>query len=155
MDDVISRLIAKLRERRQTLAFAESCTGGLLSSQVVKQGGVSDVYLGGVVAYSNSLKIDALKVPAHLLRSVGAVSRPVALAMAHGAKALTKATWAVSITGIAGPSGGTDRKPVGTVCFAIVGPGFEVATQQHFSGNRQEVQNSSAEFAARWLLENL
>ena len=154
MDDVVQQLAQKLRSRQQTLSFAESCTGGLLSAQFVKEAGISDIYLGGVVAYDNRLKIDALEVPAHLLRSVGAVSREVALAMAQGAKSLTNSTWAVSITGIAGPSGGSDRKPVGTVCFGMVGPGFEKTTQQHFSGNRTDVQKSSAEFAARWLLEN-
>lgn len=155
MDDVILQLVSKLRDRRQTVGFAESCTGGLLSAQMVKHAGISDVYKGGVVAYDNQLKIDALHVPTHLLHSIGAVSLPVAKAMAQGAKALTKATWAVSITGIAGPEGGTDRKPVGTVCFGIAGPGIEKAVQQHFAGHRNEVQRSSAEFAVRWLLETL
>ena len=154
-DRAIAQLVERLRQRGQTLSFAESCTGGLLSSQFTEQAGVSDVFLGSIVAYSNGLKSQALGVPQHLFTTVGAVSRPVALAMAHGAKALTKATWAVSITGIAGPTGGTKNKPVGTVCLAVVGPGFERATVQSFSGNRTQVQQSSAEFAVRWFSANL
>ena len=155
MDSVFNQLIERLRERRETLCFAESCTGGLLSSEVTKQPGVSDVYLGSFVTYSNLMKNEVLKVPAHLISTLGAVSRPVDLHMALGAKTLTKASWAVSITGIAGPTGGTDKKPVGTVCFAIVGPGIEWTTQTSFSGSRTQVQQSSAEFAARCLLEKL
>jgi len=155
MDDILNNLVRTLRLRGQTLTFAESCTGGLLSSELTQLAGISDVFLGSIIAYSNGLKASSLGVPEHLFRTVGAVSRPVALSMAHGAKALTKATWAVSITGIAGPGGGTERKPVGTVCFAVVGPGFEQTKMEFFSGQRIEVQKSSAEFAARWLLEIL
>ena len=155
IENHVVEVVEKLRQRGQTLAFAESCTGGFLSSKFTEQAGVSDVFLGSIVAYSNSLKSQALEVPQHLFTTVGAVSRPVALSMARGAKALTKATWAVSITGIAGPNGGTKKKPVGTVCLAVVGPGFERATLQNFSGNRTQVQQSSAEFAVRWFSENL
>lgn len=151
----IEKVVETLRLRNQTLCFAESCTGGLLSSTLTAEPGISDVYVGGVVAYANSIKENVLRVPAHLLRSIGAVSTPVALSMAKGAKALTGATWAVSITGIAGPSGGSDRKPVGTVCFAIIGPGLEWSTQESFKGSRTEVQKASADFATKWLLEKM
>lgn len=155
MESSITKLIEKLREKNETLCFAESCTGGLLASQVTALPGVSDVFMGSFVTYSNRMKREILGVPAHILSTMGAVSRPVALHMASGAKALTETTWAVSITGIAGPTGGTDKKPVGTVCFAIVGPGFEWTTQESFSGSRIQVQQSSAEFAIRWLLESI
>lgn len=155
MDSLILKLIDTLRERKESLSLAESCTGGLLSSLITSHAGVSDVYMGGFVTYSNRMKRDILGVPSHILEMVGAVSRPVALHMALGAKALTETTWAVSITGIAGPTGGTDKKPVGTVCFAIVGPGIEWTMQESFSGSRMQVQQSSAEHAVRWLLEKI
>ena len=155
MESSITKLVEKLRDRGETVSFAESCTGGLLASQVTALAGVSDVFMGSFVTYSNRMKRDILGVPAHILSTVGAVSRPVALSMARGAKSLTETTWAVSITGIAGPTGGTDKKPVGTVCFAIVGPGFEWTTTESFSGSRIQVQQSSAEFAIRWLLESI
>ena len=155
MESSILKLVEKLRERRETFTLAESCTGGLLASQVTAQPGVSDVFMGSFVTYSNRMKRDILGVPANILSTMGAVSRPVALHMALGAKALTATTWAVSITGIAGPAGGTDNKPVGTVCFAIVGPGFEWTSQESFSGSRTQVQQLSAEFAIRWLLEKI
>lgn len=153
MESSFEKLINRLRERGHTLCLAESCTGGLLSAEITKMPGVSDVYMGSFVTYSNRMKREILKVPAHLLSTLGAVSRPVALHMALGAKTLTNTTWAVSITGIAGPTGGTDKKPVGTVCFAIVGPGIEWTIQESFSGTRVQVQQSSAEFATRSLLE--
>lgn len=142
-------MITSLRNRKETLCFAESCTGGLLSSQVTKQAGVSDVFMGSFVTYSNRMKREILGVPPHILSTVGAVSRTVALHMALGAKTLTETHWAVSITGIAGPSGGTDTKPVGTVCFAFVGPGFEKTTQESFTGSREEVQQQSVHFAIK------
>jgi len=150
-----NEVLGILRKRKETCAFAESCTGGLLSSSLTELPGISDVFLGSIVAYSNTLKQSALGVPPHLFTSVGAVSRPVALAMAKGAKTLTGATWAVSITGIAGPTGETKTKPVGLVCFAMAGPGFERVTEQMFSGDRQSIQTSSAQFAVQWLKENL
>jgi nicotinamide-nucleotide amidase len=155
LQSLISDLLDKLRVRKETLSFAESCTGGLLASQVTALPGVSDVFMGSFVTYSNRMKKEILGVPDSILSTMGAVSRPVALHMARGAKALTATHWAVSITGIAGPTGGTDKKPVGTVCFAIVGPGLERTSVMSFSGSRTQVQQSSAEYAVRWLLENL
>ncbi len=142
-------MITNLRNRKETICFAESCTGGLLSSQVTRLAGVSDVFMGSFVTYSNRMKVEILGVPPHILSTVGAVSRTVALHMALGAKTLTETHWAVSITGIAGPSGGTDTKPVGTVCFAFVGPGFEKTTQESFTGSREEVQQQSVDFVIK------
>jgi len=153
--DISQELIQALRERHHTLSLAESCTGGLMASQITSWPGVSDVFMGSFVTYSNRMKREVLGVPPHILSTVGAVSRPVALHMARGAKALTGTTWAVSITGIAGPLGGTDKKPVGTVCFAIVGPGVEKASQQLFTGDRTDVQKASVQFAAQSLLETI
>ena len=155
MEETISPVVEMLRQRGETVSFAESCTGGLLSSQVTSLPGVSDIFMGSVVTYSNRMKREVLGVPAFLLSTLGAVSRPVALDMARGVKALTETHWAVSITGIAGPKGGTDSKPVGTVCFAIVGPGFEWTTQESFSGSRTQVQQSSAKFAMETLAKVL
>lgn len=155
MQSLIIKLVERLRERGETLCFAESCTGGLLASQVTVLAGVSDVFMGSFVTYSNRMKREILGVPGHILSTMGAVSQPVALHMARGAKALTQTTWAVSITGIAGPTGGTDKKPVGTVCFAIVGPGFEWTTTESFTGSRNQVQQLSAKFAAQRLLESI
>ncbi len=155
MESFIKQAIEKLREQRQTLCLAESCTGGLLSSQIVALAGVSDVFMGSFVTYSNRMKKEILGVPVQILKTVGAVSQPVALHMARGARSLTQTTWAVSITGIAGPKSETDKKPVGTVCFAIVGPGFEWTDTELFSGSRNTVQRLSAEFAIRSLLDNI
>lgn len=147
MEKLVSKVIETLRSRGEKLTFAESCTGGLLSSQVTSLPGVSDVFMGSCVTYSNRMKRELLNVPGSILSTMGAVSRPTALHMAKGVKALTDTDWAVSITGIAGPTGGTDTKPVGTVCFAIVGPGFEWSSMESFSGSRIKVQQSSAKFA--------
>jgi nicotinamide-nucleotide amidase len=155
MSDSLPLLIRLLRERGHTLTLAESCTGGLLASQLTAIAGISDIFMGSFVTYSNRMKREILGVPPHILSTLGAVSRPVALHMALGAKALTETTWAVSITGIAGPTGGTDKKPVGTVCFAVVGPGIERASQQHFSGDRTEIQKASVDFAIRHLIETI
>jgi nicotinamide-nucleotide amidase len=105
----------------QTLALAESCTGGQIAARLVDVAGASKVFLGGVVAYGNVSKMDLLGVPEALLREYGAVSEPVATAMAEGARRRFQADFAVSTTGIAGPDGGTPDKPVGTVCFALAG----------------------------------
>lgn len=105
-----------------TVAFAESCTGGQLASALVDVPGASAVLCGGVVAYSNAAKQELLAVPGELLAAHGAVSEPVAQAMATAARARFGATFAVATTGIAGPTGGSPDKPVGTVCFALATP---------------------------------
>lgn len=148
-------LIRTLSLRDETLSIAESCTGGLLSSKISSYAGVSKVFMGSVVSYSNHAKQILLDVPANLIKSVGAVSTPVALAMARGVREKLDSTWSISITGIAGPSGGTEQKPVGTVCFAICGPSFEETAIQYFSGTRAEIQNASAQFAVALLNQYL
>jgi nicotinamide-nucleotide amidase len=153
--EVVEEAVQALRTRGETMSFAESCTGGLLSAMCAALAGVSDVYMGSVVAYSNAVKENLLSVPASQLRTVGAVSLPVARSMARGVRDLIGTTWALSITGIAGPGGGTPQKPVGTVCFGIHGPGVDKAVQMHFTGSRQVIQQASAEYALRLLLGEL
>ncbi len=151
-DEVLASVVKRLRERGESVAFAESCTGGLLASRVAALAGVSDVFIGAVVAYSNRVKIELLGVPEAVLRQVGAVSTTVAEHMALGARRGLHAQWAVSITGIAGPTGGTPTKPVGTVCVAVSGPGVDWSTTFDFAGrDRGEVQQASALAALRLL----
>ncbi|MCA8950255.1 MAG: competence/damage-inducible protein A [Planctomycetes bacterium] len=112
-------VLERLRRAGRTLALAESCTGGRIASQLVDVAGASDVLLGGVVAYDNSAKVALLGVDETVLATHGAVSEPVAAAMAAGARLRFRADVAISTTGIAGPAGGSPAKPVGTVCFGI------------------------------------
>lgn len=121
-DSLASVVLELLRQRGQTLAVAESCTGGGLGAALAAVPGASDVFLGGVIAYANAVKEGLLGVPAELLALHGAVSDPVARAMAEGARRATGATWAIAVTGIAGPGGGSAEKPVGLVHLAIAGP---------------------------------
>ncbi len=152
---LVIKAVETLRQRGQTVGFAESCTGGLLSAVFTRMPGVSDVFAGSLVAYSYSLKENLLGVPRSMLRSMGAVSSPVARKMALGARDSLQTTWTIAITGVAGPGGGTAAKPVGTVCFAICGPGVESVVQRHFQGTRREVQLASAKFALKMLLHEL
>ncbi|MDA1157953.1 MAG: competence/damage-inducible protein A, partial [Cyanobacteria bacterium] len=115
-------VLQQLRLRGQTVAVAESCTGGGLGAALAAVPGASDVFLGGVIAYANGVKQGLLGVPAELLLAHGAVSDPVAQAMAEGARRVTGADWGLAITGVAGPGGGSDEKPVGLVHLAIAGP---------------------------------
>jgi len=117
-----SVVLEQLRSRGQTLAVAESCTGGGLGAALAAVPGASDVLLGGVIAYANSVKQGLLGVPAELLEAHGAVSDPVSRAMADGARSATGADWALAITGVAGPGGGSAEKPVGLVHIAVAGP---------------------------------
>ncbi len=153
----LENLVQKLREQNHTLALAESCTGGLLSAQLTQLAGVSQVFQGAVVAYSNQTKINLLDVPLATLEKHGAVSDATALAMAQGAQRRLQATWAVAITGIAGPEGGSNEKPVGTVHFAVVGPSLAKTSTKAllFTGSRVEIQQKAAAFAAEFLFENV
>lgn len=118
-DNVAHDLVRRLRDSRFTLALAESCTGGLIAEQITRIAGVSDVFLGGVVSYANAAKIDLLEVPPGLIVKHGAVSPEVAEAMAQGALRRFGADLAISVTGIAGPGGGTPEKPVGLIFLGL------------------------------------
>ena len=119
IDAAAAELIDELRARGLTFATAESCTAGMISAKMGDFAGVSDVLLGGIVSYSNGVKMKVLGVPEAVLASVGAVSEECARYMAEGSRRATGADVAVSVTGIAGPGGGTANKPVGTVCFGV------------------------------------
>ena len=121
-DSLASVVLAALRQRGQSLAVAESCTGGGLGAALAAVPGASDVFVGGVIAYANAVKQQLLGVPAALLREHGAVSDPVARAMAEGVQRQTGSTWALAVSGIAGPGGGSPDKPVGLVHLALAGP---------------------------------
>lgn len=150
--DTIEQLVTHLRKRGERVSFAESCTGGLVSARMAALAGVSDVYCGAIVAYANEVKTEILHVPESEIRQVGAVSTTVAISMARGAKDVLHSEWAASITGIAGPSGGTPTKPVGTVCFAVVGPRVEWSAMMHFDGDRAAIQDQSAKFVVEAML---
>jgi PncC family amidohydrolase len=150
----IKKLESLCKQRGWTVGLAESCTGGLLSSWICTHPGVSSFFQGSVVSYARTVKTNILNVPKPLINAHGEVSLAVAKAMAGGARESLGATWAVSITGVAGPTGGTPEKPVGFVCFAVVGPGFEKAVSKQFeaSGGRQDIQRQAALFAFDFLL---
>ena len=131
-EELSSVVIALLRERRQTLALAESCTGGYVANQLTNVPGASAVFLGGLVTYSNEAKQVLLGVPGEILEEHGAVSEPVARLMADGAKGRLNSDYALSVTGIAGPGGGTPDKPVGTVFIALAGP-FVTMAHRYFN----------------------
>lgn len=136
-------LVRVLAEAGSTVAAAESCTGGLIGARITDVPGASSVYLGGVVAYSNRAKTDLLGVPPSLLEEHGAVSEEVARAMAEGCRRRFGAQVAVSVTGIAGPSGGTPEKPVGTVCLGVDGVAGSEARTLRFSGTRELIRERS------------
>ena len=150
---MLDQLATALLARRQTLATAESCTGGLVGAALTGLPGSSAWYLGGVIAYANDLKVRLLGVPADVLAAHGAFSLETARAMAEGACAATGADYAISITGIAGPAGGTPEKPVGLVFIGVAAPHGTATFKHHFSGSRAEIRQAATEAALRHLLE--
>jgi nicotinamide-nucleotide amidase len=145
MEEVVGGM---LRERGLTIAAAESCTGGLLLSRLTDIAGSSDYVLGGAVTYANALKATLTGVPASMIDEHGAVSEPVAVALAEGVRQRTGASLAVGITGIAGPGGGTPEKPVGTVAIALTGSALETRVRTFsFFGGRPQVKFQATQAA--------
>jgi len=133
-----------LRARTLRLAVAESCTAGLVAARLADIPGSSDVLLGGVIAYANELKRDLLGVPEALLAEHGAVSAECAEAMARGARSATGSEVGIAVTGVAGPGGGSERKPVGLVHLHLSAPGLERGQELHLPGDRAQVREWAA-----------
>ena len=150
------RLLALCRARGLKLATAESCTGGLIAATLTAIAGSSDVVDRGFVTYSNAAKAEMLGVPPELIESVGAVSREVAGRMAEGALQRSEAGLAVSVTGVAGPGGGSAEKPVGLVWFGLARPNQGTLTErQVFSGDRHAVRRATVARALALIQESL
>ena len=136
-----------LKAQGATLALAESCTGGLAGELITSEPGASTFFRGSIVAYSDEVKTNVLGVKSETLADFGAVSEPAAREMAEGAKRVCGSSVAVAVTGVAGPDGGSPDKPVGTVCFAVCGPGSTRTSTKLFAGGRERVRNAAAYYA--------
>ena len=148
LEDVIGR---GLRARGLTVATAESCTGGLVASRFTDVAGSSDYVKGGIVSYTNEVKVESLGVDCQVLTTHGAVSEPVARAMAEGVRRVLHADFGVSITGLAGPGGGTEETPVGTVYIAVAEPNGTHAEKNIFTGTRKQVKFRASQAALAML----
>ena len=146
------KLIKVLTEKKMTCATAESCTGGGVGYAITTVPGSSSAFWGGIVSYDNSVKQDVLGVPEEVLSTKGAVSSECAAAMAEGARRLLKTDLAVSITGIAGPGGGSAEKPVGLVWFGLASKSGIAAEKKIFTGDREAVRSAAIEHALNLLL---
>ncbi len=149
------RMVAVLSAAGKTVAFAESCTGGLAGHMITKEPGASAYFLGSAVVYSNQSKTSVLGVPAATVEEHGAVSEETALAMAKGARRVYGSDIGASITGIAGPGGGTDEKPVGLVCIAATDGESSVVSSNRFPGDREDVRGASVQMMAEHVLRIL
>ncbi len=152
----IEAVVGKLLLSRQSsLTVAESCTGGLLGERLTSVPGSSEYFLGGFITYSNALKTAVLGVPAEMLAEHGAVSKPVAEAMAAGARRRAGATHALSITGVAGPGGGTEAKPVGTVYIGLADPSGTEVLHRQVLGDRTRIRMFASQLALDFLRRRL
>lgn len=153
MNETLERqVIAALKARGLTLAAAESCTGGLTAKRLTDVPGASAVFLGGVVSYTNGVKERALGVPHDMLEEYGAVSEPVARAMAEGVRRLTCADLALSVTGVAGPDKDDRGHDVGTVYIALSAQNETTVQLLHLSGDRSAIRAAAADEMLRMLL---
>ncbi|MBV5299445.1 MAG: CinA family protein [Rhodoferax sp.] len=153
--DLCGLLADLLLKKHWLLATAESCTGGLIAAACTDQAGSSGWFERGFVTYSNAAKTELLGVDAALIRQQGAVSEAVAQAMAAGALARSHAQVALAVTGVAGPTGGSADKPVGTVWFGWATPAGVTSAVQHFAGNRAAVRAATVQHALAQLLGRL
>lgn len=154
MNQLANELLIAARAKNIRVVTAESCTGGLIAAALTDIAGSSDVFEGGFVTYANEAKISMLSVPEALIVEHGAVSEPVALAMAQGAINHSRATLSVAVTGIAGPGGGSEAKPVGLVFIAVALKDKEPhATKYLFSGSRRSIREKAVDAALQMMLD--
>ncbi len=153
--ELVLDLARELKARGHTMATAESCTGGLIAGACTEVSGSSEWFERGFVTYSNAAKTELLGVPVELIAQHGAVSEPVARAMAAGALAHSPAQLAVAVTGVAGPTGGSADKPVGTVWFGWATPAGTFTEHQRFDGDRAAVRAATVRHALAGLLQRL
>jgi nicotinamide-nucleotide amidase len=155
-DETLEQVIVKLlAERKETIAIAESCTGGLLANRLTNVPGSSEVFLAGYVTYANEAKVDILRVHPNTLKEQGAVSEQVAREMAEGARGRAKSTYGLATTGIAGPSGGSEEKPVGTVYIALATSGKTKVKKIFFPTDRETFKELVAQAGFEMLRRKL
>ena len=154
-EDLEAVIVRQLTHKKATLAVAESCTGGLLAHRLTNVPGASDIFLAGYITYSNEAKISMLGVAPAAIEEHGAVSETVARAMAEGARAKSSSTFALATTGIAGPGGGNEAKPVGTAYIALVGGGEPVVRHLFFPTDRETFKQLTTQMALNLLRERL
>ena len=150
--DLTKTLAQILLSKNWTVSLAESCTGGLICATLTELAGSSEWFERGYITYSNEAKAECLDVSPQLIESYGAVSEEVAKAMAEGARINSGSNVAISITGVAGPSGGSAEKPVGTVCFGWATENQTLTKTMHFDGDRQMVRQQAVKFALAELI---
>lgn len=150
-----TKIAGILTKKKKTLALAESCTGGLVSHILTGIPGSSKYFNGSVIAYSNDVKTSVLGVPSKIIREYGAVSRETALAMAEGAKRVLRSDIAAAVTGIAGPSGGSEQKPVGTAYLAFVDGRIRKSRKVAFKGDRAALASKFSHAVLKLILKNI
>jgi len=153
--NTIEQVIKKLALKNQTISFAESCTGGRIAAAFTSVSGASSILDGSVVAYSNDIKHTWLNVDNDILKKYGAVSSQCVVQMLEGIKNLSGADYALAVSGIAGPNGGTEEKPVGTVYIGLQTPFMQEVFQCFFHGKREHIQEQSVAFAIEKIVEVL
>lgn len=147
--NLIETIYDIMKNNNLTLSAAESCTGGLLGNRLTNLPGSSSYYLGGIIAYSNQLKINLLNVDSNIIETYGAVSENVAAQMAENVRSITGSDYGIGITGIAGPTGGTNEKPVGLVYLAVASQSNTVVKKYNLKGKRKQIKYLSTEFALK------
>lgn len=152
---MISEILKNAAEKKLKISCAESCTGGLLGAALTELPGSSEIFNGSAVTYSNEAKKNILGVKENTLKNFGAVSEQCALEMAQGALKIYDADIAVSVTGIAGPDGGSELKPVGTVCFGVASKNEVKTFTEKFSGSRADIRGEAVNFALKKILEEI
>jgi nicotinamide-nucleotide amidase len=149
------KIIGILTERKQSITFAESCTGGRIAAAFTAVPGASNVLNGSCVTYSNEIKHRWLGVELSILEDFGAVSKECVSQMLDGIREMAQSDYAIAVSGIAGPTGGTEFKPVGTVYIGILTPQTKDVVHCHFKGSREEVQEEATQFAIEKLAQTL